>query len=65
VDDLGNDEGSFLGRRQLMHVLGGLDSSQYEVANLECSLVDILIVVLPQRLLVLRGPEECCLTGLI
>ena len=65
MDDLGDDEGSFLGWRQLVHVLGGLDPSQDEVADLKCSLSDILVVALLQHLLVLHEAEECCIMGFI
>jgi hypothetical protein len=34
VDDIGDDEGSFLGGRELMHAISLLDAHEDEVANI-------------------------------
>jgi hypothetical protein len=54
TDDFGDDERSFPGCRELVHVVGLLDAPEDEVANVEGSFPNVAIVI-PTKLLVVTG----------
>jgi hypothetical protein len=58
ADDFGDDEGSFLGGRELMHVVGLLDAPEDEVANVEGSFIDVAIVIASKLLIVTSLPHD-------
>jgi hypothetical protein len=45
ANNFSDDEGSFPGGRELMHVVGLLDAPENEVANVEGSFPDVAIVI--------------------
>jgi hypothetical protein len=51
-DDFGDDEGSFLRDRELMHAVGLLDAPEDEVVNVEGSFPDVAIVIASKLLIV-------------
>jgi hypothetical protein len=52
ADDFGDDEGSFLGGRVLMHAVSLLDAPEDKVANIEGRLLNIAIVIASKMLVV-------------
>jgi hypothetical protein len=52
ADDFGDDEGSFLGGRELMHAVSLLDAPEDEVANIEGSFLNIAIMIASELLIV-------------
>jgi hypothetical protein len=54
ANDFGDDEGSFLGGRELVHVVSLLDAHEDEVANAEGSFPNVAIVI-PTKLLVVTS----------
>jgi hypothetical protein len=54
ADDFGDDERSFPGGRELMHVVGLLDAPEDEVANVEGGFLNVVIVI-PSKLLVVTS----------
>jgi hypothetical protein len=54
ADDFGDDEWSFPGGREFMHVIGLLDAPKDEVANVEGSFLNVAIVI-ESKLLVMTS----------
>jgi hypothetical protein len=54
VDNFSNDEGSFPRGRELVHAIGLLDAPQDEVANVDGSFMNVVVVV-SSKLLVVMG----------
>jgi hypothetical protein len=54
TDDFSDDERSFPGGRELMHVVGLLDTPEDEGANVEGSFSNVVIVI-PKKLLVVTS----------
>jgi hypothetical protein len=54
TDDFGDDEGSFRGGKELMHVVGLLDAPEDEVTDVEGSFPNVAIVI-PSELLVVTS----------
>jgi hypothetical protein len=52
ADDFGDDEWSFPGGREFMHVIGLLDAPKDEVANVEGSFLNVAIVIESKLLVV-------------
>jgi hypothetical protein len=52
TDDFGDDEGSFPGGKEFMHIVGLLDAPEDEVANVEGSFLNIAIVIASKLLVV-------------
>jgi hypothetical protein len=53
ADYFSDDEGSFPGGRELMHVVGLLDVPEDEVANVEGSFLNVAIVIASKLLIVM------------
>jgi hypothetical protein len=58
ANDFGDDEGSFPGGRELMHVVGLLDAPEDEVANIERSLLNVAVVIASKLLIVVSLPHD-------
>jgi hypothetical protein len=52
ADDFGDDERSFPGGKELMHVVGLLDAPKDEAANVEGSFLNAVIVIASKLLIV-------------
>jgi hypothetical protein len=59
VDDISDDEGSFLGGRELMHAISLLDAPEDEVANIEGGFLNIAIMIASKLLVVASLSHDC------
>jgi hypothetical protein len=59
ADDFGDDEGSFLGGRELMHAVSLLDAPEDEVANVEGIFLNVAIMIASKLLVMKRLSHDC------